>query len=277
MSDSYGRFLWYELATTDTAAAKAFYSEIVGWGVREAVPDMSYSLFTAGELPICGLTKLPTEAPGAAPHWIGYVGVDDVGASTDRTKHLGGVVHVPPTDVPGVSRFSVVADPQMAPFALFKWQNLSQDQPPDLTKVGAVGWHELFAGDWERAFTFYRELFGWQMAGAEADPTGRYQLFSAAGQTIGGMFTKPAMVPVPFWLFYFNIADVDAATERVRTAGGQVLEGPVEMAGGRRVVRCTDPQGAMFALTGTQSNKQVGYFESATSHDPSAFRRFVRR
>ena len=277
MSDSHGRFLWYELATTDTTAAKAFYTEAVGWGAREAIPGMSYSLFTAGELPVSGLTELPTEAMGVAPHWIGYVGVDDVDAATDRTRRLGGAVHVPPTDVPRVSRFSVVADPQMAPFALFKWQNPHQNQPSEVATAGAVGWHELLAADWQKAFAFYRELFGWQKAGAEVDPMGTYQLFSAAGQMIGGMFTKPAMVPVPFWLFYFNTGDVDAAAARVRAAGGQVLEGPVEMAGGRRVVRCTDPQGAMFALTGTQTNKQIGYFEPATSRDPSAFRLFVRR
>jgi predicted enzyme related to lactoylglutathione lyase len=273
VSNSHGRFLWYELATTDTTAAKAFYTEVVGWGAREAMPGMSYFLFTAGELPVSGLTDLPTEATGMAPHWIGYVGVDDVDAATDSTRRLGGAVHIPPTDVPRVSRFSVVADPQMATFALFKWQNPRQD--PELATTGAVGWHELFAADWEKAFAFYRELFGWQKAGAEVDPMGTYQLFSAAGQMIGGMFTKPAIVPVPFWLFYFNTSDVDAAAERVRAAGGQVLEGPVEMAGGRRVVRCTDPQGAMFALTGTQSNKQIGYFEPATLRDPSAFRRFV--
>ncbi len=35
MVSSHGRFIWYELATTDTAAAKAFYSEVVGWGTRD--------------------------------------------------------------------------------------------------------------------------------------------------------------------------------------------------------------------------------------------------
>jgi uncharacterized protein len=277
VSNSHGRFLWYELATTDTAAAKAFYTEVVGWGAGEAIPSMSYSLFTAGELPVAGLTELSPEAVGVTPQWLGYVGVDDVDAATDRTRRLGGAVHVPPTDVPSVSRFSIVADPQMAAFALFKWQSPRQDQPPGLATAGAVGWHELFAADWEKAFVFYRELLGWQKVSAEVDPMGTYQLFSAAGQTIGGMFTKPAVAAVPFWLFYFNIGDVDAAAERVRAAGGQVLEGPIEKAGGKRVVRCTDPQGAMFALTGMQSKKQVGYFEPATSRDPSTSRLFTRR
>jgi predicted enzyme related to lactoylglutathione lyase len=58
---------------------------------------------------------------------------------------------------------------------------------------------------------------------------GAYQLFSAGGQTIGGMFSKPSTVPIPFWLYYFNIGDIDAAAKRVKAGGGQILEGPLEV------------------------------------------------
>ncbi len=279
VSRSHGRFLWYELITTDPKAAKAFYAEVVGWRVREAAPAMAYSLFTAGEQPVCGLPDLATQA-GAAdiePRWIGYVGVDDVDAAAARIVRLGGAVHVPPTDVPDISRFAVVTDPQTAAFALFKWQDPDHDPPPAPDAAGGVGWHELLAADRDKAFAFYRALFGWEKAGADVDAMGTYQLFSAGGQMIGGMFTKPAMAPTPFWLFSFTTSDIDAAAERVRACGGQILEGPIATSGGRRVVRCLDPQGATFALTGGQSKKSVGYFEPSTSADPSASRFFVRK
>jgi predicted enzyme related to lactoylglutathione lyase len=38
MVDSHGRFVWYELMTTDSEAAKAFYAKVVGWGTRDASP-----------------------------------------------------------------------------------------------------------------------------------------------------------------------------------------------------------------------------------------------
>ena len=41
-------------------------------------------------------------------------------AAAERIKQFGGAVQVPPTDVPDISRFSVVADPQMATLALMK-------------------------------------------------------------------------------------------------------------------------------------------------------------
>jgi hypothetical protein len=50
-----------------------------------------------------------------------------VDAAADRIERFGGAVHVPPQDILYVSRFSVVSDPQMATFALFKWQSLGAD------------------------------------------------------------------------------------------------------------------------------------------------------
>ena len=277
MVSSRGRFVWYELTTTDADAAKVFYADVVGWGLRDAsMPGVVYTLFTAGEDPVAGLMGLPAEAQkmGAQPCWTGYVGVDDVDAATDRLKRLGGAVYVPPTDVPGVSRFSVVADPQAATLALVRWLNPGQEQTAALTSPGHVGWHELSAVDWEQAFAFYGELFGWQKVHADFGGIGAYLLFSAAGQTIGGMSTKPSTVPMPFWLYYFNVGDVDAAAERVKAGGGKILEGPIEARGGNRIARCADPQGAMFALRSGRP-EAIGYFGRAAADDPAATRLFV--
>ena len=186
MVSSHGCFVWYELTTTDPEAAKAFYAEVVGWGLRDAsMPGAAYTLFTAGEDPVAGLTGLPAEARkmGAQPRWMGYVSVDDVDAATDRLTHLGGTVYVPPTDVADVSRFSVVADPQMATLALVKGLNSGQEQSTALGNPGHVGWHELSAVNWEEAFAFYGELFGWQKVDADVGGIGTYLLFSAGGQT----------------------------------------------------------------------------------------------
>jgi uncharacterized protein len=271
----HGRFVWYELMTTDTEAAKAFYAEVVGWGTQDAsMPEIAYSLFTARQTSVGGLIELPEDAKkvGARPSWVGYVGVNDVDATNDGVKRLGGVVHVPPADIPNVSRFSVVADPQMATLALFKWLKADRGQPAELDMLGGVGWHELLAADWEKAWPFYRELFGWQKADADLGALGTYQLFSAAGQTVGGMFTKPPTVPVPFWLYYFNVDDIEVAARRVKAGGGQILSGPIEVAGGNRTVQCADPQGAIFALVGNRTRDSIGYFERVGSCDSSEIR-----
>ncbi|MGO9005344.1 MAG: VOC family protein [Beijerinckiaceae bacterium] len=263
MVNSHGRFVWYELMTTDMVASKAFYGEVMGWGAQDvSMPGTPYALFTAGNAPVAGLMNLPEDArrAGAMPHWLGYVEVDDVDAAVDRVKQLGGAVHVPPTDVPNISRFSIVADPQMATLGLFKWLNPGQQQPADLGKPGRMGWHELLAASWEKAFAFYGALFGWQKADADVGAMGTYQQFSAGGETIGGMFSKPPTLPVPFWLYYFNVDDVETAANRVEARGGEILYGPIEVPGGAWIVHCTDPQGAIFALLHRRSRKAIGYF-----------------
>jgi predicted enzyme related to lactoylglutathione lyase len=268
MSGSHGRFVWYELTTTDFEAAKAFYGKVMGWGTRETcMPGSRYTLFTVGNVSTSGLIKLSHDAKahGAAPQWVGYVNVDDVDAAVHRVKELHGTVYVPPTDMADVSRFSVVADPQMATLVLINWRDAGRQPPNQSGALGHVGWQELLTTNWERAFAFYREVFGWRKAVADVAPTGTYLQFSAGGKTIGGMFNKPTTAPVAFWLYYFNVADIGVALDRVRAERGEILEGPSDIAGGGRVARCADPQGAMFALIGRRSDRGMGYFERDAS------------
>jgi predicted enzyme related to lactoylglutathione lyase len=261
---SHGSFVWYELMTTNLDAAKAFYADVMGWGTQDA--SQSYTLFTAAGSSVSGLLELPEEARrmDARPGWMGYVGVDDVDATAERIAQLDGTVFVPPQEVANISRIAIICDPQMAMLGLLKWLQPEQHQAEDLRAPGRIGWHELLAADWENAWDFYAELFGWQKADADVGPVGTYQLFSAAGETIGGMFTKPAAVAAPFWLYYFNVADIDAAAKCLKSAHGQILDGPIEVPGDRWILQCTDPQGALFGLVGRRRHHGIGYFAPAT-------------
>lgn len=254
MPDSKGRFVWYELMTTDTRAAGTFYGDVVGWGTQDAsMPDMSYTMFTVAGVPVGGLMDLPEASRklGVPPNWIGYVAVDDVDASAAQAQRLGGTVNVPPTDIPGVGRFAVISDPQKAVLALFASSSPGQDTPAAQGTPGRMGWHELLAADGQAAFGFYSALFGWQKGDAiDMGAMGPYQLFLAGGEMAGGMMTKPPSVPAPFWLYYVNVADIDAAGARVKAGGGTILNGPMEVPGGDWIIQASDPQGAMFALLG---------------------------
>jgi predicted enzyme related to lactoylglutathione lyase len=254
-----GHFAWYELLTTDVAAAGDFYSQVVGWGLRDAsTTGQAYAVFNAGKVPIGGLMELPEEGRrlGATPRWVGYVAVDDMDASAAQIRRLGGAVLVPPTDS-NIGRISVVADPQKATFALIKEPAYGERKPNGLDEPGRVGWHELLAADRKEIFDFYGELFGWQKADAETDPADLYQLFSAGGQTIGGMLTKLPSVSQPCWLYYFNVDDIGAAAKRVNVGRGRILQGPIELPDGCWIVRCADPQGALFALQGAWDQKDA--------------------
>jgi predicted enzyme related to lactoylglutathione lyase len=257
--DQPARFVWYEILTTDVAAASAFYRNVFGWRAKDAsTPELAYTVLAAGEVPVGGLMELPEEGRrlGATPRWVGYVAVDDVDATATQIRRRGGKVLLPPTDS-NIGRVSVVADPQKATFALVSGLTHGQRQPDGLDELGRVGWHELLAEDRNKIFDFYGELFRWQKAEGEAEAADLYQLFSAGGQTIGGMLTKLPSVPQPCWLYYFNVDDIGAAAKRVNTGGGRILQGPIELTDGCWIARCADPQGALFALQGARGQRDT--------------------
>ncbi|WP_407174218.1 VOC family protein [Bradyrhizobium sp. STM 3562] len=260
MVDHPATFAWYELLTTDLPAAQAFYRDVVGWDVQDAsTPQFAYRVFSIDDMPVAGLMELPPEGreKGAMPRWVGYVAVQDVDGAVERLRDLGGAIYVPPTDS-NIGRISVVADPQTATFALAEGLKYGGARAAEASELGRVGWHELLAADGKSAFDFYSALFGWEKARAEAAPLDSYQLFAAGGRTLGGMFTKFAATPVPFWLYYFDVADLDNAMEQVKSASGRIAQGPVELWDGTWIARCIDPQGAMFALQGKRNPDSSG-------------------
>lgn len=245
-------FVWYELMTNDTAAAKDFYGAVVGWNTQAfGEANSHYTLFTLGENGVAGLMAIPENAcdAGSRPCWTGYIAVDDVDAYVERIQQAGGKVHRAPEDIPTVGRFAVVADPHGAVFMLIKPIGEAPAERPAPNTPGLVGWRELHAGNGPEAFEFYSQLFGWSKDTAmDMGDLGVYQLFAIDGVPSGGMMTKMPDLPHPFWLYYFNVTDINAAIATVQEKGGQVLMGPHEVPGGSWIVQGMDPQGAMFAL-----------------------------
>jgi predicted enzyme related to lactoylglutathione lyase len=116
-----GVFVWDELHTSDPGAAKSFYTEVYGWSARDQdMGGMTYTIFQSrGGTDVGGCMQL-MEGMQAPPHWLVYIGTDDIDATTARAKELGATVHVDPTDIPNQGRFSVLQDPAGAAFGLFQ-------------------------------------------------------------------------------------------------------------------------------------------------------------
>lgn len=253
MSTSASPFVWYELMTSDPTAASAFYGQVIGWTTQPTGdPERGYALLSTGSRPVAGLMPIPAQAcaGGARPCWTGYIRVEDVDAQLQRVVAAGSALHRGAEDITGVGRFAVVTDPQGAAFVLFREAGDMAPPPgPAPMTPGHIGWHELHAQDGVGAFAFYREQFGWTPVRAmDMGPLGVYQLFATGAQETGGIMTRMAATPVPFWLFYFIVEGIDAAIVRVQQAGGTILQGPMEVPGGNWVSQCLDPQGAAFAM-----------------------------
>jgi len=251
-----GDFIWYELMASDADAAKSFYDAVVGWTIGEAVPEYNgYRMIgrsdggsAGGVLPITP----EMEEHGATPGWLGYINVADVDEKVAAIEAAGGRTLMPPTDIPGVGRIAMVADPQGAPFYVMK--PIPPAGQPDArsdvfspTEVQRCAWNELVTTDLEAARHFYPAQFGWELGDVmPMGEMGDYQFIKQDGQVIGAMFAPPDRRPA--WRFCFRVDDLDRSIEAIRSGGGEILFGPAEVPGGGMIVQATDPQGAFFML-----------------------------
>lgn len=265
MTNPPGSFIWYELLTPDLAAARTFYADVAGLSIpTEPTPGpMDYRMISVPGGGFVGGAMQFEPAMlehGAIPGWMGYLGVGDVDAKVDEVVAAGGKVHMPASDIDGVGRIALVADPQGAPFYLMRptpppGQEDAASTAFDAQAIGHVGWNELHARDQAEAMAFYAGHFGWEKSDAlDMGPMGTYQMFKVGGtdQAVGAMMTSKDM-PRPSWVYYFNVPDIDAAHAAATAGGGQVLHGPAEIPGGFYIVQATDPQGARFAVVGPRT------------------------
>jgi predicted enzyme related to lactoylglutathione lyase len=249
-----GKFAWYELMTSDVKAAGKFYSDVVGWTTKEVGTDPAfpYTTFNLGEVGMAGMLHLPQHTA-----WIGYISVEDVDAHIEKIVEAGGKVWKPASDIPGVLRFAVMADPQGAAFVVFTpdpaMPSPERPQPP---AAGTISWHELYTTDVDAGFEFYSKLFGWtKLNDMDMGPMGIYRLFDEGDHKQmgdGGMMIKAPQIPVACWGFYISVDGIDAAMERVTAGGGKTVHGPSQVPGGGWIINAQDPQGAMFALVSSE-------------------------
>ncbi len=250
-----GRFVWYELLTSDPSAAVAFYGEVVGWKTEPFGDAGDYTMWVGAQGPLGGVALLPAAAKqmGAPPYWQANVEVTNLDEAVAKVKKLGGQVHHQ-EEVPTVGRFAVIGDPQGAVISLFA---PASDMPShDSTQPGEFSWHELYTSDHEAAFAFYHQVVGWERLGEfDMGPMGKYLLWGRDGKQLGGMMTMPKGMKTPdgrevpnSWMYYVTTADLDGALARAKVQGARVLNGPMDVPGGQRIVQLMDPQGAAFAL-----------------------------
>lgn len=110
---------WNELATSDPAAAKAFYTRHFGFAFNHAMPmgDAGEYAFIDFDGATIGAV-MPIMDPARPPSWLVYFGVSSVVAASKAIVRGGGTVMLEPHEVPGGDWIVVATDPQGAPFGV---------------------------------------------------------------------------------------------------------------------------------------------------------------
>ncbi len=117
-------FCWNELATTDTEAAKSFYSELLGWSFESAGDEGPeyWMISNSGNLN-GGIRELGDEVPPGTPsHWLPYFAVTDIDATAAKAGDGGGQVLMPKTSLGERGSFGVLADHVGSVFAIYEGQ-----------------------------------------------------------------------------------------------------------------------------------------------------------
>ncbi|MDO5032587.1 VOC family protein [Corynebacterium sp.] len=203
---------WITLTTSDAEASAAFCSEVLGWEFEDNIARLE-------GLPIA---ELVPETGGDT--WATYFLSRDINADCQRVEQLGGKVLAL-----GDDHLALLVDPAGAIFGLIQPK---LDQFVAGGEPGTPVWHELaVTRDFTRALDFYGELFNWEIRGDEA-----YALAEEQGAAFAGMWNAQGQFPeqVPsFWQTYLGVRDIDAAAQKVRAAGGEIIREPHDSPFGR--------------------------------------------
>ncbi len=237
------RFCWQGCLSTDTDAAKAFYTEVLGWRVETAqIGDTTATFFQAAGKNLAHLMEPPMA--GVPSHWNNYLRVDDVDASAAIAVKNGGKQLVQATDIPP-GRFSVVASPSGATFTLFREASPDAEHHPG--GEGSVHWVELHSKDIDADLKWLTSTFGFGTEKMEM-PDGPYTILKSGDNPIGGAMAGKEDKAPSMWLTWFLASNVDDTVARVGNNKGNVLAPIFDVPNIGRMSIVADPTGGVFGV-----------------------------
>lgn len=246
-----GKFVWFDLATSDTAASQRFYGKVFGWEFQPLRGTQErYAVIRNEGRSIGGVFRPappPQGAAGPAPtgaRWLSVASVADMDRTVAAMTAGGAQVLVPPSVVDGMGSRALLRDSQGAIVGLL--QSSSGDRMDAPVETGEFFWVDLYARDPAAAARAYQQL-GYEVSSDEVSGDDRL-LLSAKGYARAGILRLPPDGREPGWLPYVQVDDVPATLARVRAAGGKVLREPDPAILGGQLAVFADPLGGVLGI-----------------------------
>ncbi|MFJ6661421.1 VOC family protein [Streptomyces sp. NPDC091377] len=248
---------WVSLMVHGLEATQDFYQGLFGWEFRQGPQHLgAYVRALLDGREVAGIGRLPADRrlPVA---WTPYLASDDVDSTAHVVRLSGGTIAVGPLDAADAGRMAIGSDPAGAVFGI--WQGAAHPGAALAGVPGTPAWNELRTYDSVGVVKFYATAFGYEPQPAaaggdegkgEGEGNGDYVTLLVEGRPVAGIRGVGSALPRdrgPHWMTYFEVADPDAAAERVLELGGQVLT-PARDAEHGRVAQVSDPEGARFSL-----------------------------
>lgn len=231
---------WVDIST-EVDRAVAFYGGLFGWEFDIAGPEYGgYGVALKDGHPAAGIG--PKQDPGQPSEWTTYLATEDAEASAEAVTEAGGQVALGPMAVGEKGTMAIAVDPVGVLFGL--WQSGTNSGADLVDEPGGIVWNEHLSGDVATAKDFYAKVFGCTYG--EVDGAEDYFTIDLPGgaRPVGGIGAGAGG-----WQVYFQVADADAAVERIEELGGAVVDEPVDTPYGR-MATVTDDQGSTFRIMG---------------------------
>ena len=249
--DSYepGRPCWVDLASSDPAAARAFYCGLFGWdAVVDPRPDAGgYAQFTHDGHSVAGVGPIFTE--GMPTAWTTYIATADADATAAEVEANGGTVLMPPFELLDAGRMTMFAGPDGA--VAGAWQARQHTGAAFVTEPGGWNWSQLLSRDKDAAVAFYGAVFDWHL---RHHPDWGEFLGLGAGDSneIGGATQMgdefPPDMPSHWQVSFMVGGDLDDFLSRAQALGGTLIGAVADLPMNGRQATVADPQGATFTV-----------------------------
>ena len=239
-----GRFVWFDLHSTDMTTVSNFYDSLFGWDFQRTdvrVPRIK-NIICKGKI-IGNLFGRDAE-PGDS-FWLCSLSVRNVNASVGVFMEAGGKVEQPLTDKPYRGREIVGTDPQGARLAVLT----SYTGDPDI-QAAPNRWVgcELWTTDVDGALKFYRPLAGYDAVHADKANKSGHVLVTVNGVPSGGIVKIAGQPLRAQWIPYVGVTSVLATVTKAQSMGGEVIVPPDPAVLQGRVAILRDPSGAVFGV-----------------------------
>jgi predicted enzyme related to lactoylglutathione lyase len=233
---------WIDYGAADLDAARAFYTDVLGWTYTGGNPEFGgYLTCLAKDRVAAGMA--PQMDPSDPPRWTTYFASDDAAAHAARITELGGTVVVPPMEVGPMGSMAIALDPQGNPFGL--WQAAQQTGVMIYNEPGALVWNDAALDDPEAGKAFYGAVFGFDFT--EMEGMAGYATFARGGDPLGGIGGQQDPASPKGWATCFAVSSTDDAVASVEKGGGTITMAAQDTTWGR-LASLQDPWGAVFSV-----------------------------
>jgi predicted enzyme related to lactoylglutathione lyase len=113
-----------------------------------------------------------------------------------------------------------------------------------MAKGNPVGWFEILGKDAAKTQKFYADLFGWNV---DASNPMNYGMVQGDGYPIGGGLAA-SQDGKPMVTVYVDVDDLQAALDKAKSLGGEVVMPPMDVPGGPSIAQFKDPDGNVIGL-----------------------------